>query len=65
MIPLHMLPMNRRAPTDTIASLLDVNTEAVFRLDNQGKMALDYARDYNVGGLVAMIIGLYNHKHAA
>ena len=65
MTPLHMLSMNPHAPADTIAALLNVDMEVAFCLDNQGKMSLDYARDYNVGGLIAMINGLCNHRHAA
>ena len=56
--------MNPHAPAETIAALLDVNMEVAFRLDKQGKILLDYARDYNVGGLVGMINGLCNHRHA-
>ena len=62
---LHMLSMNLHAPADAIAGLVDANVEVAFRLDNQGKMALDYTRYYNVGGLVAMINGLCNHRHAS
>ena len=51
--------------SETIAALLNVNMAVAFRLDNQGKMSLEYARDYNVGGLVGMINGLCNHRHAA
>jgi hypothetical protein len=64
MTPLHMLSMNPHAPAVTISALLDVNMEAAFRLDNQRKVSLDYAREYNVGGLVAMVNGLCNHRHA-
>eukprot|EP00554_Chaetoceros_debilis_P008716 CAMPEP_0194100150 /NCGR_PEP_ID=MMETSP0150-20130528/1122_1 /TAXON_ID=122233 /ORGANISM="Chaetoceros debilis, Strain MM31A-1" /LENGTH=270 /DNA_ID=CAMNT_0038786479 /DNA_START=129 /DNA_END=938 /DNA_ORIENTATION=- len=53
MTPLHMLSMNPHAPADAIAALLDVNVEVAFCLDHEGKISLDYARDYNVGGLVA------------
>ena len=62
---LRMLSMNPYAPADTIAALSNVNLEVVFRVDNQRKISLDYARDYNVGGLVAMINGLCIHRHAA
>ena len=65
MTPLHMLTMNPHAPAETIAALLNVNMEVAFCVDSQGKMSLDYARDYNVGGLVGMINGLCNHRHAA
>ena len=65
MTPLHMLSMNPHAPADAIAALLDINVEVAFRLDNEMKMSLDYTRDYNVGGLVAAINGLCNHRNAA
>ena len=65
MTPLHMLTMNPHAQAETIAALLDVNVEVAFGMDNRGKMSLDYAREYNVGGLVGMINGLCNHRHAA
>jgi len=66
MTPLHMLSMNPHAPpANTIAALLDVNMEVAIRLDSQGKMSLDLTKNYNVGGLVGMINGLCNHRHAA
>ena len=65
MTPLHMLSMNPHAPANAVAALLDVNVEVAFRLDNQGRMSLDYARDYNVGGLISMIGGLCNHRQSA
>ena len=65
MTPLHMLSMNPYAPADTTAALLEVNVETTFSLDNEGKIPLDYARDYNVGGLVAMINALCNHRNSA
>ena len=65
MTPLHMLSMNPHSPSDAIAALFDVNMEVIFRLDNQEKIPLDYARDYNVGGLVALVNGLCNHRNAA
>jgi len=64
MTPLHMLSMNPHSPSDAIAALLDVNVEVAFCLDNQGKLSLDYARDYNFGGLVALVNGLCNHRNA-
>ena len=64
MTPLHMLSMNPHSPADAIAALLNVDMEVVFRLDNQGKISLDYARDYNVGRLVALVNGLCNHRNA-
>jgi len=65
MTPLHMLSMNPHAQADSIAALLDVNVEVVFCLDGQRKISLDYARDYNVGGLLALVNGLCNHRNAA
>lgn len=65
MTPLHMLAMNPYASTDAIASLFNSNMQAVFCLDNQQKTPLDYARDYNVGGLVGIINGLCNHRNSS
>ena len=66
MTPLHMLSMNPHSPSDAIAALLDhVDMDVAFRLDNQGKTSLEYARDYNVGGLVALVNGLCNRRNAA
>ena len=64
MTSLHMISMHPHAPTDTITALLNFNIEAVFCLDEQQKTPLDYARDYNVGGLVGMINGLCNHRNS-
>eukprot|EP00554_Chaetoceros_debilis_P009836 CAMPEP_0194105466 /NCGR_PEP_ID=MMETSP0150-20130528/5666_1 /TAXON_ID=122233 /ORGANISM="Chaetoceros debilis, Strain MM31A-1" /LENGTH=280 /DNA_ID=CAMNT_0038793347 /DNA_START=311 /DNA_END=1153 /DNA_ORIENTATION=+ len=64
MTPLHMLSMNPHAPADAAAVLLNVNMEVAFRMDNQGKTPIDYARDYNVGGLIVMIGSLCNHRHS-
>ena len=65
MTPLHMLSMNPHSPSDAIAALLDVDMHVAFRLDNQWKTSLEYARDYNVGGLVALVNGLCNRRNAA
>ncbi len=65
MTPLHILSMNPHAPADAIAALLAVNTETIFCEDNQGKTALDYAREYNVGGLLGMMNVLCNHRRAS
>jgi len=65
MCPLHILTMNPHAPIDAIAALLDSNLEAVLSLDNKEKTPLDYARDYNVSGLVALIKGLCIYKNAS
>jgi len=62
MTPLHMLSMNPQAPPDSIAALLDSNMDAVFCFDKKQKTPLDYARDYNVGGLVGMVAGLCIHR---
>eukprot|EP00554_Chaetoceros_debilis_P015877 CAMPEP_0194125022 /NCGR_PEP_ID=MMETSP0150-20130528/59246_1 /TAXON_ID=122233 /ORGANISM="Chaetoceros debilis, Strain MM31A-1" /LENGTH=459 /DNA_ID=CAMNT_0038818811 /DNA_START=104 /DNA_END=1483 /DNA_ORIENTATION=+ len=59
----HMLAMNPYAPAEAIAALLDTNFQAVFRTDYKQNTPLDYARDYNVGGLVGMISGLCNHRN--
>lgn len=64
MIPLHILSMNPNAPADAISALLVVNMEAAFRVDYQGKNSLDYAREYNAGGLVGMVNVLCNHRYA-
>ena len=65
MRPLHMLSMNPHAPAETIAALLDCNMEAAFCLDDQQKTPLEYARDYNVGGLVGMVNGLCNYRNGS
>eukprot|EP01083_Nonionella_stella_P050103 133373_1 len=65
MTPLHMLSMNPNAPEDAIAALLNSNTDAIFCLDHQQKTPLEYARDYNVGGLVGMINCLCNHRYSS
>jgi hypothetical protein len=65
MSPLHMLSMNPYASVDAISVLFNSNMEAVFRIDNQQKTALDYAREYNVGGMVAMILGLCNNRNSS
>ena len=62
MTPLHMLTMTPHAPAETIGALLDVDIEVDFCLDGRRKMSLDYCRDYNVGGLVAMINGLCDYR---
>ena len=65
MTPLHMLSMNPHAPADAAAVFLNVNMEVAFCMDNQGKTPIDYARDYNVGGLIVMIGSLCNHRHSS
>ena len=65
MTPMHMLSINPHTPSDAIAALLNINMEVAFHFDNRGKMSLDYARDYNIGGLVGIINGLCNHRNAA
>ena len=61
MTPLHMLTMDPNAPAETIAALLNSNTDNIFCLDSP----LDYARDYNVGGLIGMVAGICNKRHAS
>ncbi len=64
MTPMHILTMNPHTPAETVAALLNVNVKVAFCVDNEGKIPLNYARDYNVGGLVGMINDLCNHRHA-
>ena len=64
MTPLYMLTMNPHDPEEINSALLNVNVEVVFRVNDQGKMSLDYARKYNIRRLVEMINGLCNHRHA-
>ena len=64
MTPLHMLSMNPHAPPDSIAALLNCNMEAILSLDDKQKSPLDYARDYNVGGLIGMITSLCNDRNS-
>eukprot|EP01083_Nonionella_stella_P084398 233627_1 len=59
MTPLHMLAANPHAPADTLAgSLLHANMDAVYVLDNSGNTPLDYAREYNVPGMLKLIEAL-------
>ena len=64
MIPLHILSMNPHAPADAIAALHNVNVEIALCVDNQGKIPLDYAIEYNVGGLIALISGLCSVRNS-
>ena len=65
MTPLHILSMNPHAPADAIAALFNSNIQTVFCADNQQKTPLEYARDYNVGGLIRIINGLCNHRNSS
>jgi len=65
MTPLHILSMNPNAPADAIAALFNSNIQTVFCADNQQKTPLDYARDYNVGGLIRIMNGLCNHRNSS
>jgi len=65
MTPLHILSMNPYAPADAIAALFNFNMQAVFCADNQQNNPLEYARDYNVGGLIQVINGLCNHRNSS
>eukprot|EP01083_Nonionella_stella_P032302 88408_1 len=58
MTPLHILSMNPHAPADTIAALLNSNMEAIMCLDSQQKNPLEHTRDYNLDGLMTMIVAL-------
>lgn len=59
MTPLHMISLNPFAPADVIAgTLLQAGIGNVFKRDNQGNIPLDYARQYNVTGLLKMIEAL-------
>ena len=62
---LHMIAMNPHAPVDTIAALFDSNMDDVFCSNYQVKTPLEYARYYNVGGLIGMIAGLCNYKNSS
>mmetsp|Transcript_20190 Transcript_20190/g.30592 ORF Transcript_20190/g.30592 Transcript_20190/m.30592 type:complete len:282 (-) Transcript_20190:131-976(-) len=64
MAPLHMLSINLYASTHSIAALLKVSMEAIFSKDNQLRTPLDYAREYNVGGLLATIASLCKHRNS-
>jgi hypothetical protein len=63
--PLHILSMNPNAPADAIATLSNSNMEALFCADNQQKSPLEYARDYNVRGLLGMINSLCTHRNSS
>ena len=56
MTALHVLTMNPYASTGSIAALLNSNMETIICL---------YARDYNAGGPVGMIVSLCNHKNSS
>jgi hypothetical protein len=62
--PLHVLAQNPCAPADTIAALLEMKMEEVFRRDHKGNLCLDYAKEYNVDGLISMIAVLCNHRNS-
>jgi hypothetical protein len=64
MTPLHMLAMNPYASADCIASLFNSNMEAVFCLDNKERTPIDYARDNNVRGFIAMSTGMCIHRNS-
>ena len=65
MTPLHMMSMNPYAPAVAIGALLNSNVESALCVDNQQRTPLEYGRDYNVDGLVAMISHLCNHRHGS
>eukprot|EP01083_Nonionella_stella_P274970 933809_1 len=64
MTPLHMLAVNPHAPADTLTGTLlfhgsgnanTIHMDTVFVEDNQGNTPIDYARQYNVPGLLKMV----------
>uniref|UniRef100_A0A7S3VGD5 Leucine-rich repeat domain-containing protein n=1 Tax=Chaetoceros debilis TaxID=122233 RepID=A0A7S3VGD5_9STRA len=63
MTPLHMITMNPHAPAHAISALLESNIGGGFCLDFYDKTPLDYARDYNVDGLIGMISSLCMHRY--
>ena len=65
MTPLHVISMNTHAPGETIAALFNSQTDTIFCEDNQQNTPLDYARDYNIGGLIEMITELCIHRHSS
>eukprot|EP01083_Nonionella_stella_P109326 318633_1 len=63
-IPLCLLTKNPLMPANDIAALLEMRLEDVFCQDSGGFSPLDYAREYNVNGLVSMIAVLCNHRYS-
>lgn len=59
MTPLHVLAMNPFAEANLISgTILQANMNAICCKDCDGKTPLDYARQYNVPGMLAMIEAL-------
>ncbi len=54
MTPLHILACNPDASSDAIASCFLIYPNAAIAIDNQGLTPIDYARKYNVQGLLAL-----------
>ncbi len=55
MTPLHILTANPHAPVDAILACHHAYPNAVFVMDDSRLSPLDYARSYNVNGLLALI----------
>eukprot|EP01083_Nonionella_stella_P094821 266144_1 len=62
--PLHVLARNPFVPAHVIAALLELKMDDAFCPDNEGLSPLDYAKEYNVDGLVKMIAVLCNHRNS-
>lgn len=58
MSALHILTLNPHASAEAILSCFDANESAVFDEDDEGYTPLDYARQYNVQGLLALLESL-------
>jgi len=64
MTPLHMLAVNPHAPVDALAgNIFHANMDAAVVPDNHGHTPLDYAKQYNVPGLLKMIEALCMNYH--
>jgi len=61
-VPLHYMVMNPLMPASTIVTLLDLQLESAFCLDNRNRTPLDYAKDCNADGLISMMTLLCNHR---
>jgi len=62
---LHVLAKNPFAPANAMAVLLKLKLEAAFYQDNGAGMSpLDYGREFNVNGLLAMILVLCSHRNS-
>ncbi len=55
MTPLHILTMNPHATLGAIIACYDINPNAAITEDSDFTTPMDYAREYNVQGLIAMV----------